>query len=290
MTIFNPPKFVTRSLMGAVGLSAIALLGVPEVAKASGADCGLFEGSVQGPDWVSNCPEGSDHFPNTWATIHFLVDDSNPFDIPEGLYYEVFEGPAWITREQGADGVIVTTIFEELISIPELGMGPDGAGLGFPIELIGNGTGAITDLDGDGFADSFFDVSPTLEIDGLGPDPIFLSTLPEDGPLTVFGDRPLIGVSPDVIIPPEFPITPGLDCTPTDPFDDGIAINYCGIDGAAPLQLFINDDPELPTGIFIVAETHTVHPHVPEPSTTLGLLFLGLGSVAGLKRRDKAKK
>ncbi|MDJ0597665.1 MAG: PEP-CTERM sorting domain-containing protein [Crocosphaera sp.] len=29
---------------------------------------------------------------------------------------------------------------------------------------------------------------------------------------------------------------------------------------------------------------------VPEPSTTLGLLFLGLGSVVGLKRKDKAKK
>ncbi|HAC64429.1 MAG TPA: hypothetical protein DCF68_13040 [Cyanothece sp. UBA12306] len=29
---------------------------------------------------------------------------------------------------------------------------------------------------------------------------------------------------------------------------------------------------------------------IPEPSTTLGLLFLGLGSVAGMKRKDKAKQ
>ncbi|MDJ0729777.1 MAG: PEP-CTERM sorting domain-containing protein [Crocosphaera sp.] len=34
MTIFNPPKFVTRSLIGAVGLSAIAFFGVAESANA----------------------------------------------------------------------------------------------------------------------------------------------------------------------------------------------------------------------------------------------------------------
>ena len=295
MTIFNPPKFLTHSLIGAVGLSAIAILASPQAVKAA-KECGLFEGTVQGLDWVSNCPEGSDHFGNTWAKVHFEVLPDNPFGIAPGLYWEIFGGPAWITRAEGANGVIETIIEEELTSIPELG------NLGIPLTLIGSGTGAIVDdgsaddydgVAGSGYAGSFFEVFPQISSDNFS-----LSALdPMTDVLRVYGDRGLIGVSPEAIVPPApgepgyippAPTYPGLNVE-CDPVGE-VAINYCGLLDAPPVELFVDGDPDQPSGIFIVAETHTVHPSVPEPSTTLGLLFLGLGSVVGMKRRDKAKK
>jgi hypothetical protein len=291
MTILNPPKFVTRSLIGAMGLSAIAFLGVPDVAFASGAECGLNEGVIQGLDWVSNCPEGSDHFHNTWATVIFNVLPGNPLGLIPGTYQEIFGGPAWIIREQGANGIINTTIQEGLTNIPALG------DLGLSVSLIGNGTGAIVDdgsvddydgLANSGYAGSYFDVLAQIDSNNL--------SLIALNPLRVYGDRGLTGVSPDAIIPPApgepnyippNPNYPGLNCNPIGE----VAINYCGLLlGAPPVELFIDGNPNQSAGIFIVAETHTVHPPVPEPSTTLGLLFLGLGSVAGLKRKNKTQE
>ncbi len=54
MTIFNPTKFVTRSLMGAVGLSAIALFGVAESAKAVDIQLGTdyFESPAGGSSFL----------------------------------------------------------------------------------------------------------------------------------------------------------------------------------------------------------------------------------------------
>lgn len=235
---------------------------------ASAADCGKTQGAIIGLDWVSNCPEGGDIFTETWARVLIEVQPGNPFGLTPGTFDVMLGGPAKIFREPGEDGVIETWIFEELTGF-----------LGdIPITLVGKGSGAITDLDGDGHADSFFDVFSSVIIDSPSG-PITLSTI---DPVNVEGDRTLQGVSPDIIIPkpPEFA---NSECLPSPP----VAINYCGT-GSTPL--FFLDDPNQPAGIIIVAETHTVHPSVPEPSTTLGLLLLGLGSVFGLKRRDKAKK
>ena len=121
MTIFNPPKFVTRSLIGAVGLSAIAFLGVPESASAN-VVCGLNQGSfVQGPNWVSECPEGMDLFPKSWAILDIWL--LNP-DGSMGQQFDnlMFMGPAKITREEGSNGIILTQISETLVAeIPGLG-------------------------------------------------------------------------------------------------------------------------------------------------------------------------
>ena len=134
-------------------------------------------------------------------------------------------------------------------------------------------------------ADSFFDVFAQIET----PDGIWTAL----DPIKVTGDRLLKGVSPDMLSPEERTYDPtyfgATNCPELndkyDPNDqEVVAIAY---KGCTPVTLF--DEDNNPVAI-LHSEIHIVHPSVPEPSTTLGLLFLGLGSIAGLKRKDKAKK
>ncbi len=69
MTIFNPPKFVTRSLMGAVGLSAIAFFGVAESAKGFNINAGT--------DYLHTPPGG------TFYDFGTVEIEGNQFNIGE---------------------------------------------------------------------------------------------------------------------------------------------------------------------------------------------------------------
>lgn len=257
--------FKAIPVLGTVALSAAVLLGSPKPAEALGA-CGLNEGTqFVGPAWVSNCPGGTDYFSNTWAEV--LVDLPG---ITQGPIQIMFRGPAHVIREAGNNGVIETTITETLrsvISLPGLGQ----------ITLAGNGTGAITDPDSDGFADSFFDVFTEISDDSGN----LLFTTGQT-PVNVVGDRSLIGVSPSRIIPPGPPNDIG--CLVADPpFVEPTAIQYCGTN---PVPLF---DPTGAQVGFILAENHTVH--VPEPSAILGILLAaGMGSMGLVKRKEAAKR
>ena len=275
MTFSNFSKLLSRSLIGAVGVSAIALLGSPEAAKASGADCGITQGGLfQGVDWVSNCPEGVDVFPNTWAGIIIEIPaiDPNPISVK-------LQGPATIIREEGNNSRINTTIAEILVGIiPGIG----------EVTLTGEGTGAIVDDGGsedidnianNGFAGSFFDVVTTINTP--------LGTFDTGGvAVPVVGDRALVGVSPSVI--PPIPISPLTAFNPPcseelqDLAEPSVAIAYCG---TTPITLF--DDQGNPAGR-IVAEIHVIHP-VPEPSITAGLALFGLAGLKGLKKKSSLK-
>ena len=257
-------------------MSAIALLGSPEAAKASGADCGINQGGLfQGLDWVSNCPEGVDVFPNTWAGIIVQIPG-----LPNVTEVKL-QGPATITRSAGNNGRIETIISEVLVAtIPGLG----------EITLTGEGTGAIVDdggpedFDGianNGIAGSFFDVVTTIDTP--------LGTFDTGGvEVPVVGDRALVGVSPSVI--PPIPINPltafNPPCTPDlqDLVEPLVAIAYCG---TTPVPLF--DEQGNPVGQ-IVAEIHVVHPEtVPEPSVTAALALFGLAGLKGLKKQSSLK-
>ncbi|RMF20695.1 MAG: hypothetical protein D6756_13745 [Cyanobacteria bacterium J083] len=275
MNFSNSTKLLSRSLIGAIGLSAIALLASPGTASAA-LECGVSEGSAfTGATWVSNCPEGMDLFPNSWAKIELEFLPGNVFEVAPGNSIIELGGPAKITREEGNNGVI-NTIIEETLT---------GVFNNISVTLTGNGTGAIVDDGGaddfdnianNGFAGSFFEVGTQIDIGGT-----ILSTLE---PVRVEGDRPLVGVSPDRILPPGFPGSPdsALNCPRPDLAVPPISIAYCG---NIPADLFVNDDPTMPAGVRILAEVHTVHPHVPEPAATLGTLLFGLGSIFSLKRK-----
>ena len=310
MTIFNPSKFVTRSLIGAVGLSAIAVLGVPEITKAA-PDCG------PGDNWIETCESGMDFLRGTTAYLMFNLEGGEMVN----LILDADEAVK-ITREDPVDSIVGDPDFAGV----DVGFGEGNVGItddnlsviktnieerfsGGGFTLTGTGTGAIVEATDFGInrpdlAWSFFNVFATIEGD--------FGQAKNSAPIVVEANQWLTGVSPQEIAPvgppPELPSSfvgtaNGEICDETDPL---AAILYCGFE---EVQFFLvndegefidengdplpdQDDPTLGGVLYgtLTKEVHSVPPHVPEPSTTLGILFLGLGSVVGLKRRDKAKK
>ncbi len=239
MTILNPTKFVTRSLIGAVGLSAIAFCGV---AQAQNADI------VAGIDFLFT-PANSD------TRVDFGV------------------GPVFFTGVPVLPGGTDTAV-ERLDDCTFDAMGKCTVGLQFeslnlmsrgPVEEFGNQKVFLMldpDPDGDGNAD---------------PQPISEMTLMDMGNNMASWTNTL-----DF----NWKLVDSLDDPQATIFARGMEM-FVG----SGLGTFDND------GNFIVktyddqaAFARHTDQKVPEPSTTLGLLFLGLGSAVGLKRRDKAKK
>lgn len=260
------------SVLGVVGLSAIAVLGAPEVAKAA-VDCG------PGVDWVSDCEAGSDHFSKSWANIHIEWDlpglEALLGMIPPPVFQEpswiMLSGPVWVDREAGDNGVIETTLFHELTGSDDF-FGD--------ITLGANGTGQIIqnpDLIG---ARSFFDVDFTIDASGFS---FFGNTM-------IYGDRPLNGVSPDMLPNGVIGTNPAIDGFPpnficpssSDPTVDA-SIIYCN-DGTSPLFATLPDGTPILVGR--ITEEHIVHP-VPEPATAITSLLIGLGGLFGLKKKQQ---
>jgi hypothetical protein len=279
----SPTNLLNRSvkggatLLGAVGLGAIAFLGAPQSASAN-VVCGLNQGipPAVGPNWVSVCPPGVDVFPKSWAILDIWL--LNP-DGTMGPQFPnlMFMGPATITRDQGSNGTISTRINETLVAdIPGFG----------PVTLTGNGTGAIEDPDGDGMANSFFDVLAQIQT------PLGLWTA--QNPITVTGDRLLKGVSPDMLPPADRTYNPNysgaLNCPELNskyPANNQkeVAIAY---KGCIPVTLF--DAQGMPRAI-LHSEIHIVHPSpIPEPSATVPLALLGLAGIWGLKKKHSSKQ
>ncbi len=247
-------------ILGAAALSAIALLGMPQSAKAA-PDCG------PGADWVNNCEAGSDHFKNSWVNIHLWWDVPVLEAIVGPLPYDfkmndwlMFSGPVWVDREAGENGIIKTNLSHSL----------KGKHHFFgDLTLNTTGTGEIEDIDNDGLANSFFDVDFTLNAAG------FQGSF--GGSTTIYADRFLTGVSPDN--PGVLPGT-GVIC-PSSP--QGVII-YCG--GQTPLFAFDPAGNPIQVGI-IHSEEHIVH--TPEPATALASIFAGLTAIFGLTRKQRSK-
>ncbi|NEN90071.1 MAG: PEP-CTERM sorting domain-containing protein [Okeania sp. SIO3H1] len=267
MNIFKSSRFVSRSLIGAVGLSAIALFGVVAPAAAE-ADCGPGEG------WVNNCEAGTDHFSKSWVKINLWWDIPALQEIvgplPDDFLMEdniMFKGPVWVEREAGNNGVINTTLSHTLSGNHDF--------LG-PLTLETTGTGVITETADPSLADSSFEVDFTLN--GMF-----------GGSTTIIADRLLKGVSPDASS-----VLPGVIPNPSNPTGcpstDSVnaAVIYCNTD---PTDLFYlgadgmlgTDDDVLVATIH--SEEHIIH--IPEPSMVLASIF-GLGAMLGLKRKKES--
>lgn len=254
-------------IVGAATLGAIALVGVPESAKAA-ADCSLGKDGV---NWVNECPEGRDYFPNSWAFIDLWLDVPLLEEIlQQDIFPENFtghrvgdnalmlSGPVVVDREEGENGIIKTVLNHTLT-------GSDNF-LG-DISLSASGTGEIKDPDGDGMAGSFFDVDFSIDAGALS---LFGST-------TIVGDRQLKGVSPDMVENGVVEMT----CPYAELFPDA-AITYCG-DG-----LLFTEVDGIVYQVGQLNETHIVHP-VPEPGTAIASIF-GLGAMLGFTKKRLAKQ
>jgi hypothetical protein len=307
----NTSKLLTRSLVGAMGLG-IALLGMPESAKAS-PSCG------PGANWVATCSPGTDTLLGTKAYLKYNISGQINNIVLQG-------SPVTITRESPVDSIVndpdfagidigfgegnvgltdqnlsvIKTQIEESFSgnVPGLGQ----------ITLTGKGNGAIvqaTDFNlpnNPELAWSFFTVF--AEVEGS------FGKAKNIDPIVVEANQWLTGVSPQEIAPVDpppplpssfFGLLNGTECNETDPL---AAILYCGFGNLAnndPIPFYlvnnngdfidINGDPTTDPAqrvLFgsLVSEVHGVPP-VPEPSTAAGLVLLGLGSLFGLKRKNK---
>ncbi|NEQ76049.1 MAG: PEP-CTERM sorting domain-containing protein [Okeania sp. SIO2C9] len=269
MNIFKSSRFVTRSLIGALGLSAIALFGVIDPAAAE-PDCG------PGVGWVNNCEAGTDRFSNSWINIHLWWDipalEGIVGDLPDDFPMEdwiMFKGPVLVEREAGNNNMIETTLSHTLSGNHDF--------LG-PLTLETTGTGKITEIE-PGLADSFFDVEFKLN-DMFG------------GSTTIKADRLLTGVSPDdpSLPPGVFPNPPNNICDSTNSVD--AVIIYCNMENDPSDLFYLGADGLLGTADDVLVgtihrEEHIIHDPIPEPSMVLASIF-GLGAMLGLKRKKES--
>ncbi len=250
MTIFNPPKFVTRSLMGAVGLSAIAFLAVPEAAKALS--------FAAGTDYLQTLPGTFSEIPGIG-----LVD---LMGVPKGPF-----GSSTVVERGACEMIPNTDSCQATLLMTHLSLKSVN-----PVSIPG-----VPDL-----VDIHIGLSPNELSTGL-----MTITEEPDGSLTFTQDpfnvyytvTPKDPITGEVIDPPgTFEPVPGPGQEYPINFNMGGGIGErVGDDGFVVVQF---DEQAL------TARHRGRNVTIPEPSTTLGLLFLGLGSVASLKRRDKANK
>ncbi len=278
-------------VLGAVALSAIALVGMPQSAKAADT-CG------PGNHWVDTCTSGTDWF-NSNAYIdlwlNFDPQTGDPLSTPFGAQLK-FSGPTHIFRGDPVDAimghpllgsrgemdehldVIETEIFDLQLT------GPGGLKL-----IAGDGIGNLQDdqdhpslyspgviIEQPGnpaLADSFFNVFFELQGTALGP-------LRNMNPAILTANRGLAGVPPN-----NFTHGPEINSCPPQPFP----IAYCGgpVDlwaAGADGEFWTDDDINVGT---IHSETHEIA--IPEPSTALASIFVGLSAIFGLKRKQQSK-
>ena len=245
MTIFNPNKFVTRSLMGAVGLSAIALFGVAESVKAVDINAGI--------DYLIT-PSPEDGGLTQVDLSPFGINAQIPF---KGVPTFKFTADTLVERKEDCTFVAgECTVGLQIVGLnltnaePIPGFGDQVVFLTLDDSIDPQPMGDITLMDnGDGTASwiNFLPV-PWKLVDENG-DPIVDQNL-----------DPIVGLA-------EF---------------DGSGIGI--IQGNRDFIVQEFDDQDL------LDRHQGIGPKVPEPSTTLGLLLLGLGSVVGIKRRDKVNK
>ncbi|MEA5532430.1 PEP-CTERM sorting domain-containing protein [Crocosphaera sp. XPORK-15E] len=243
MTFLNPPKFITRSLIGAVGLSAIAFLGFPESAKAQ--MC-TSSGSSLPPVDCAYAAQQHLQYPNG-------IDFSNPF-------HSRFRDIKFTGDEPMNIGDMQTEMFNSDVDM--VVTLPDGRKLdlkGIPAAVTTKITLINIETLNDGLVKKTFD-NEMLQLDLLGlPDGLMFREDPDTASTGMTMVTELANG--------KFEIMSFFDIYGQISLDGGQ--NW--IDPIAPGRV---DAVDLPS--------------VPEPSTTLGLLLFGLGSVAGLKRKGNS--
>ena len=279
MTIFNPPKFLTRSLISAVGLSAITVLATGNAAQAVtigpgydlfttlpsfGEQESFYMKTVEvpgvGPVNVTIPLTAHPFVPGT--NIDTKVRRLNGCDFDQLNPCQVDIQMAGLSLKSREPVTLGNDEFNVKIESGDLLGKPENPIVPMTVTLNQEETGGIMEIPG-----LTFDVMVTFTPVG-GGDSIMqtdtISFIPWVAPWST---------------------TAGPMDAHTDNMPDGGL--FAGIDPDNNQKAML--DPHIQPGeahYFETAMTVTV----PEPSTTLGLLFLGLGSVAGLKRKDKAKK
>ncbi|MDJ0729775.1 MAG: PEP-CTERM sorting domain-containing protein [Crocosphaera sp.] len=278
MNFLNPTKFVTRSLIGTVGLSAIAFCGVAESVKA--ADVNM----------------GTDYLYTPGGGTTFL-----DFEGMEGLGLVRFQGMPIDDTKIGFTDTIVQrqadctfdnngscTIPIEMTDLKLMSL--DGTLLATQ-SLINTSTGDMT-INKNGTFSSILTANVAIA-DAMTGNPIIeiekvfevKNARWSPNPTPVQGSAPplIINVGDETISRGEMVIADDQTANKHDNgMDDFFVLTALHDSGNGTHDVFraCDTDPnDLPC-----------KRPVPEPSTTLGLLFLGLGSVVGMKRRDKAKK
>ncbi|MGH2413210.1 MAG: PEP-CTERM sorting domain-containing protein [Microcystaceae cyanobacterium] len=313
------PKNICKAtpLLGAVALSAIALLGVPKPA-----DAATLCGGPGVDNWVDTCPPGVDKFPLSIAMLEVQLGSTPPVTLN-------LTGPATVTRKNPVDALINDPDFANV----DVGFGLGNVGRlnqpslhpngviktqlkerfqgtlgGQGITLTGRGVGAIIKAteypnlsDFPQLATSFFLVSAEIKSSLFGQARNFTS-------IRVDPDRWLQGVPPDVIPgkfpPPPLPVTPNPGCNSGSMPS---TIIYCGFSSVDFFKVnkqgkFIDaqgnviTDPRV-NGVKVAtlrSEKHIVppsgHPKVPEPSTAIPSLLVGLAAMWGLRKKQQVKE
>lgn len=285
------------AVFGAVGLSAIAFVGIPESAKAAKL-CG------PGEHWVDTCSAGVDQFKLSKAVLDLLL---MPPGQPMQQIILKLTGPVTITRDNPVDALVGDPdlgnvgIVNQHLGVIKTSLEEKFTGGG--ITLTGRGVGAIVEatelgINRPDLADSFFKVF--AEVEGS------FGRARNMNPITVSANKWLQGVPPNnPTVPPVSPPNPSLTypnlptpplpnvstgrCDALDPL--GVII-YCGFEN---VDFFAVDEQ----GEFILdgqgnkikvatllGEKHGV---VPEPFTIIGsATALGFGAL--FKRKSSKKR
>ncbi|MEA5532431.1 PEP-CTERM sorting domain-containing protein [Crocosphaera sp. XPORK-15E] len=336
MTILNPSKFVTRSLIGVVGLSAIAFLGVSPEAKAQmfpggPADDNTF--SLGGFEVVIN-----PHFRPLFESLPLSLYDPVTFTFTSPLLSDpntvIGRSDPHIDGDAIDTGGAIVGIAGRIISDSDFSIMPpefdvpgarevhtnvesllltNGAGFNVrvgnkapdqpisPGEVVSN-SGNSGDSNLDFPATSFFNVFAEVDIPGLGtvfnPNPLFLRG---DDNLTTFPPRVVYlheGSEPVRVYFKN--CEAGIGCTPGEISENNVlgsltlaghGIGFNGNDtgdnqdDVAEFQFRLAQSKGIPADPRDAAAAS-----IPEPSTTLGLLLFGLGSIAGIKRKGNTQE
>ncbi|MEA5532429.1 PEP-CTERM sorting domain-containing protein [Crocosphaera sp. XPORK-15E] len=232
MTILNPPKFVTRSLIGAVGLSAIAFFGVTESVKAADINAGI--------DYLFT-PLGSD----TWVDF----DQSGPMGRVYFKGVPVLPGGADTAVERlndcDFDATGKCTIDLQFVSLNLMSV--------TPVAEFGN-------------------QNVFLMLDDTQTQPVSSMTLMDMGNMASWTNTldfywKLVDSQNNIL---------------QTGFESFIGSGLGTYDSNGGFIVKTYDDS--------AAWARHTDKKIPEPSTTLGLLLLGLGSVAGIKRKGSTEK
>ncbi|MDJ0597664.1 MAG: PEP-CTERM sorting domain-containing protein [Crocosphaera sp.] len=330
MTIFNPPKFLTRSLMGAVGLSAIAVSITAPAAHAGKLRAGF-------DFWKTPDGGGTVEIPEIMIQGGFITMDemsSLPFTIPAGVYVLDGHPTGTMGLEQQQETVIcfdqhgnaVSGDSEHVVQcLPEPNV-PDPDPLEWTdtiverledsaqlsevgdmdiipirmksVSLVSQDVIPVPfDDDGTVITKDYVIKATAADEQLTGNLKLTVTEVEQMGNMTFIRGIPSIGDPND----------PNNVCVQNiesfDPDSPNFVPDCLGLPVSFDLAFKNVADPNDVSQTFfsgmIPLEDGTVDPSrvffefkktTPEPSTALGLLFLGLGSVVSLKRKDKAKK
>ncbi|MDJ0729776.1 MAG: PEP-CTERM sorting domain-containing protein [Crocosphaera sp.] len=351
MTIFNPPKFVTRSLMGAVGLSAIAFS-----MTAPAAHAGVLR---RGFDfWKTPEGGGTVEIPDIEIEPGLIMMDgmsSLEFTIPGGLYVLDGHPTGTMGLEQEQETVVcfdqhgnavsgtsehavqclpdpnepdpnnpveplewTDTIVERLKDSNQLSEVGDVAYIPIrmrSVSLVSQDVIQVPFDDnlGGTILKDYLLKTITADDQLKGQMSLTVTEVEEMGNMTIVHGRLLEGGGPSIgafdqeCVQSIEAFTTAVDANhPGSPNFDPDAPKCLGLPVTFNLALKnANDETDIipipgePRTIILTDGTiagneedvfFSFKKTTPEPSTTLGLLFFGLGSVAGLKRKNKAKK